>query len=961
MAVQLPDFTALGNINPRPNGALPNYPAQDPVAQAEATFGTGVQKAGEALTNVGIYQDYARQKLNESNATLDLVNRLVPLHTQISTETDPNKIAELRQQYDSILQTSGNAIDDPARRQAWMASHAKTILQAHADADKRVTLLDRERVGVDLRTRIDTATRVGANTDDPAGAAATQKAIDDLLEWGQKYGAFTPEQGYVLKKQATRQLITGRIDNLITKGQPDQALALLDQNRDNLDPTTADVLRHKAETRGSGIRVDAAVNRALGRAPPLTSGGMQVGGAIPTRIAEVAQANNIDPTTALTTAAIESRFGQNVGSRGNIFQLGRTEWASVGGGRMGDTDTDIRNGVAFLGQKQQELASALGRDPQPWEIYLAHQQGTGGAVALLSNPDKPAGQVVPAQNISANGGDPSAPSSSFVNKWRATFQRTAARIGGSGTSATAATPDTFDQAIGDSIAVQQVKHGVGGTEAPFKSEGLGPAGATARVGDSPQQVLDRINTLDKVPGTVFLSSGASNNPDQAGFVGDQIDALKAKGAQNIVVPGVGPGVKNAAAVNASLKSVVEEHGGVFFQPDVKWQKDGVHPAEVDKVRQQGLSALAKTTPAAAPDTVQGRPPAATPTAAAAPQPPNRSGLPLPSEVAASIMSDPTLRNDQERYQAMQRYETRYKAEEATQAQLERIKAARQKQAMSDAEDEIVADAYSPNPKFSATMIATDPRFQGYGEQWKRRMIEFINNPPGSGVAAPQSHAAAQSLIDRMRLPEGDPNKITTRDQVYDQIRRLNKDDFNFTLKQFDELASASNDRFKQDLERFYASTRPQIDKSGLLPGLPNDGKGQANAYAFRRMVEDRVAAYRAAGKDPDELINPKSSNYLGSPEALKPYKRNMVDALADFQAEMQGGGGAPISAGLNLKTQDDIVAAYRSGKITRDQAGAELLKRGFATPSAPPASQTIEPAAATPPARPDYLLEQGRP
>jgi hypothetical protein len=50
------------------------------------------------------------------------------------------------------------------------------------------------------------------------------------------------------------------------------------------------------------------------------------------------------------------------------------------------------------------LKRTLGRDPTAGELYLAHQQGAGGAVKLLSNPDAPAESIVGAAAARLNGG-----------------------------------------------------------------------------------------------------------------------------------------------------------------------------------------------------------------------------------------------------------------------------------------------------------------------------------------------------------------------------------------------------------------------------------------------------------------------------------------------------------------------------------------------------------------------------
>ena len=76
------------------------------------------------------------------------------------------------------------------------------------------------------------------------------------------------------------------------------------------------------------------------------------------------------------------------------------------------------------------LRAALGREPSPAELYLAHQQGAAGAAALLLHPDMPAAQAlaaagvapaVAAQSIAGNGGIPAAPASRFTQMWQSRF------------------------------------------------------------------------------------------------------------------------------------------------------------------------------------------------------------------------------------------------------------------------------------------------------------------------------------------------------------------------------------------------------------------------------------------------------------------------------------------------------------------------------------------------------------
>jgi hypothetical protein len=78
--------------------------------------------------------------------------------------------------------------------------------------------------------------------------------------------------------------------------------------------------------------------------------------------------------------------------------------------------------AARLAQKNMRaLKAVLGRDPTPGELYLAHQQGTQGAIRLLRNPNAPAMQVVGRQALMLNGGDPNMTAGQFASKWTGKF------------------------------------------------------------------------------------------------------------------------------------------------------------------------------------------------------------------------------------------------------------------------------------------------------------------------------------------------------------------------------------------------------------------------------------------------------------------------------------------------------------------------------------------------------------
>ncbi|WP_208438405.1 transglycosylase SLT domain-containing protein [Bartonella vinsonii] len=64
---------------------------------------------------------------------------------------------------------------------------------------------------------------------------------------------------------------------------------------------------------------------------------------------------------------------------------------------------------------RNHLSRVLGRAPSEAELYLAHQQGAGGAARLLQNPQAHAVQIVGSNAVGLNGGNAGMRAGDFVN------------------------------------------------------------------------------------------------------------------------------------------------------------------------------------------------------------------------------------------------------------------------------------------------------------------------------------------------------------------------------------------------------------------------------------------------------------------------------------------------------------------------------------------------------------------
>ena len=144
------------------------------------------------------------------------------------------------------------------------------------------------------------------------------------------------------------------------------------------------------------------------------------------------------PTGLARTIQIESGGNPNAGagtSHQGLGQFSSSTWASFGHGSITDPQQSLLATQRYAAANAPLLTRALGRAPTDAELYLAHQQGPGGAIKLLMNPNVRAGSLVGDAAIAGNGGDPNAPASAFTSKWAAKFGLTGYANIGAGTAA----------------------------------------------------------------------------------------------------------------------------------------------------------------------------------------------------------------------------------------------------------------------------------------------------------------------------------------------------------------------------------------------------------------------------------------------------------------------------------------------------------------------------------------------
>ena len=155
-------------------------------------------------------------------------------------------------------------------------------------------------------------------------------------------------------------------------------------------------------------------------------------------IAKVAAARGVDPSYMTRLAMVESGGNVNAANPNSSargpFQFINSTAKQYGLTNPSDPAASADAAARLTLDNKAALTAALGRDPTPGELYLAHQQGAGGASKILGNPNAPIESVVGAEAARLNGAKPGMTAGQFAEKWTGKF----ADVGGAPAAAPAA-------------------------------------------------------------------------------------------------------------------------------------------------------------------------------------------------------------------------------------------------------------------------------------------------------------------------------------------------------------------------------------------------------------------------------------------------------------------------------------------------------------------------------------------
>jgi hypothetical protein len=264
-----------------------------------------------------------------------------------------------------------------------------------------------------LATTGDLISEAEANWNNPQRLQNVQARLDDeIIDYGSKHG-WSTEVFQGQRRDLSDKLWEGVIKRQAVSGDPAGAMQTFREQTGQS--------RISGQAQG---KIELFLKPYQDNAYAQAAYGKVTGGIVAQQISAQAQQQGLDPSTALTVWACEGAVtdpsvkNPNSQATGHFqFMLGT--WSDMGGTDQDrlDSNRQIELGIKLIKQNSDLLAKDLGRQPQPWEVYLAHQQGIGGAEKLMgADPNANAGQVAGNMKaITLNGGTPDTTAGQFVN------------------------------------------------------------------------------------------------------------------------------------------------------------------------------------------------------------------------------------------------------------------------------------------------------------------------------------------------------------------------------------------------------------------------------------------------------------------------------------------------------------------------------------------------------------------
>jgi hypothetical protein len=384
-----------GQPGGRPELGIENNIDKATPADFGGQVGTALDQMGDQLAQHAI----KRQELINEAATNDtFANKFAPQmdtiyqnYLKLEGKDAEDQFPAYQQQMNQVRQQFRDSLPNPMQQQSFDKMSMSRVesdlagMSRYGAQQTKDWQLNTHNAVID-----NLATDGAAHFNDPGRLQANQDEIDrQTVNYGATHGWSEDQTKSEMGKNQAK--LWAAVIERQAVYNPLQAQQILDaKTKDGTLPGDAQVkLQEKLKPQMEMLQSQSAY-------------GNVTGGATAQQIGLKAQQQGIDPNLALTVwsaeGAVTNPATKNpVSSATGHFQIIDSTWKDLGGTDQDrfDSGRQVDLGLQNIKQATQALTKDLGQQPQPWQVYLAHQQGIAGATALLhSDPNASAAGVV---------------------------------------------------------------------------------------------------------------------------------------------------------------------------------------------------------------------------------------------------------------------------------------------------------------------------------------------------------------------------------------------------------------------------------------------------------------------------------------------------------------------------------------------------------------------------------------
>lgn len=386
---RLPD--TIGTRVARSTGSVPQVQAPRPVrvgGNVYASVAEGLAAVSDSLSRIGRYEQAEQDKAELTHATNALLSDKLELDRLPEQDQDYSTWGQrYRSKFEERRNLIAESITDPDNRAQWVEDSKGVLLRGlegiHTNARRREVDDGRARLDNVIQGNLDKALA----TTDKAAREILIAGIGEEIDLALSKNYITAQEASQKRREAPVRYASRRLAIL----PPDERM------------------------------------QVLSPAPALP-------GNLGATVSAAAQRYGVDQDTLFKIAMLESSgradaVNPQSGASG-LFQFMPATAEQYGLSDPNDPAQAADAAARLLADNAQALRSTLHRDPTPAELYLAHQQGAGGAAALIGNPDRLAVEVLAdlygsksaaEKAITQNGGTTSMTAGEFAEVWAGKF------------------------------------------------------------------------------------------------------------------------------------------------------------------------------------------------------------------------------------------------------------------------------------------------------------------------------------------------------------------------------------------------------------------------------------------------------------------------------------------------------------------------------------------------------------